>query len=218
VPSQWYYTHNDEEHGPVSTGQLKQLAGAGKLRADDLVWKEGMSDWVAASRVGGLFGSQSGIGARNRAAAKPAPKPAPARKRQAAPAAPAAPAGPKAPSQPAPASGSPFANLGVDSERMASRGQVTEASPYTSPSARLRSRGRSSSHSGAGLNLPILVGGVVLLLGMFVPWWGMTLYDAKGDRPSRAKVANMREKYRGFIDRHEKKVAKKLGAIAQSSS
>jgi hypothetical protein len=37
---QWYYRRGDETHGPVSAQQLRELAGRGELRADDLVWSE----------------------------------------------------------------------------------------------------------------------------------------------------------------------------------
>ncbi|MCH8046425.1 MAG: DUF4339 domain-containing protein [Planctomycetes bacterium] len=50
----WYYSHGDEQLGPVTGSQLKKLAAEGKLAPTDLVWKEGMDDWVAASTIDGL--------------------------------------------------------------------------------------------------------------------------------------------------------------------
>ena len=44
-----------ETQGPVSEEQLKQLAASGQLQPSDLVWKEGMSHWMAASSITGLF-------------------------------------------------------------------------------------------------------------------------------------------------------------------
>ena len=53
--SVWYYAQNDQERGPVSTAELRSLAATGKLRSSDLVWKEGMEVWTAASQVKGLM-------------------------------------------------------------------------------------------------------------------------------------------------------------------
>ena len=38
---QWYYARNDQQFGPVSAAELKQLADSGKLPPDDLLWHEG---------------------------------------------------------------------------------------------------------------------------------------------------------------------------------
>jgi tetratricopeptide (TPR) repeat protein len=37
----WYYTHAGQTLGPVTTEQLRQLAGSGRLVPDDLIWPEG---------------------------------------------------------------------------------------------------------------------------------------------------------------------------------
>jgi TM2 domain-containing membrane protein YozV len=55
MASEWYYSRHGERHGPISTGELKDLAAAGKLLPDDLVWKEGMENWTAAGKVKGLL-------------------------------------------------------------------------------------------------------------------------------------------------------------------
>src|SRR5262245_47749493 len=39
----WFYRHNSRTHGPVSTAEIKNLAGMGLLDANDLVWAEGES-------------------------------------------------------------------------------------------------------------------------------------------------------------------------------
>ena len=54
-PVQWYYSHGDEKQGPVLSIELRQLAVAGEISPDDLVWREGMEQWVAARNVKGLF-------------------------------------------------------------------------------------------------------------------------------------------------------------------
>jgi hypothetical protein len=54
-PIEWYYAKGDKQQGPVSSSELKQLAASGQLVPDDLVWREGMSEWVEARNVRGLF-------------------------------------------------------------------------------------------------------------------------------------------------------------------
>lgn len=55
MSEQWYYTRNKQQQGPVTFDQLKQLAAAGQLLPTDMVWKEGLPQWLAASGVSGLF-------------------------------------------------------------------------------------------------------------------------------------------------------------------
>lgn len=52
---QWLYSKGDDhQQGPVSAKEIEQLAQSGELRPDDLVWKEGMDEWVPADRIKGL--------------------------------------------------------------------------------------------------------------------------------------------------------------------
>ena len=55
MASEWYYSHDGQRHGPVSSDQLKELVAAGKLRADDLIWKDGMDNWMPAGKAKKLF-------------------------------------------------------------------------------------------------------------------------------------------------------------------
>jgi TM2 domain-containing membrane protein YozV len=55
VSQEWYYSVDGDRQGPVEASELKKLAEAGTLKATDLVWKDGMSDWVAAKSIKGLF-------------------------------------------------------------------------------------------------------------------------------------------------------------------
>ena len=66
----WYYIKDgsDEKQGPVDTPVLKELAASGQLQPEDMLWKEGMEQWVLASRAKGLFAAPS----------KPEPVPSPA--------------------------------------------------------------------------------------------------------------------------------------------
>jgi membrane protease subunit (stomatin/prohibitin family) len=47
----FYVAIEGKQNGPFDTEQLKQLAAAGNLNAQTLVWKTGMAAWTAASSV-----------------------------------------------------------------------------------------------------------------------------------------------------------------------
>src|SRR5260370_14003337 len=34
----WYYTHDEQTHGPVPVAEIKWLAACGRLLPDDLIW------------------------------------------------------------------------------------------------------------------------------------------------------------------------------------
>lgn len=51
----WYYARDNKQMGPVSSAELKNLADAGQLQPDDLVWREGLTEWAPARSVRGLF-------------------------------------------------------------------------------------------------------------------------------------------------------------------
>jgi hypothetical protein len=51
----YYYQQDNQQHGPLPAAQLKTLCAAGQVRATDLVWCEGMPEWVQASTVPELF-------------------------------------------------------------------------------------------------------------------------------------------------------------------
>ncbi len=51
----WYYAQDHQQMGPVNSGELKRMAAAGQITADDLIWREGMEEWAPAGRVRGLF-------------------------------------------------------------------------------------------------------------------------------------------------------------------
>jgi hypothetical protein len=53
--SERYYTSAGQQLGPVTAAQLKQAAQSGLLTPADLVWKDGMPDWVAATKLKGIF-------------------------------------------------------------------------------------------------------------------------------------------------------------------
>jgi hypothetical protein len=63
MANEWHYTRNGQQAAaPVPAAQLKQLAASGQLKPTDLVWQDGMLDWVPASAIKGLFPSGKPIG------------------------------------------------------------------------------------------------------------------------------------------------------------
>jgi S1-C subfamily serine protease len=63
----WYYNQGGQQRGPVTLAELRQLASSGLLGGKDLVWTEGMAQWLAADAVPGLTpGGSSRGGARSR--------------------------------------------------------------------------------------------------------------------------------------------------------
>ena len=60
--SQWFYATSGGQMGPVDTAELKRLAAAGTLQPTSLVWREGLAEWVQASKVKGLFGPAEPVG------------------------------------------------------------------------------------------------------------------------------------------------------------
>ncbi len=88
---EWYYTANGGQQGPVTAADLKKLAQAGTISKEDLVWKEGMPNWVPAKNVKGLFTPLGASGetkaiSQSGEAKKAAPAPAPAAPADVAPA------------------------------------------------------------------------------------------------------------------------------------
>ncbi len=52
--SRWYYALGGEQVGPVEFAHLKMLCTTGQLGLEDLVWTDGMPEWVPARQVAGL--------------------------------------------------------------------------------------------------------------------------------------------------------------------
>jgi hypothetical protein len=55
VNADWFYSVGDSRLGPVTEDELKRLVADGKLKPGDLVWHDGMADWVEARTVESLF-------------------------------------------------------------------------------------------------------------------------------------------------------------------
>ncbi len=54
---EWFYAKDDQPCGPVSPVELKKFADDGELHEEDLVWREGMGEWIPAGKIKGLFQS-----------------------------------------------------------------------------------------------------------------------------------------------------------------
>jgi hypothetical protein len=60
MADQWYVARNTpqgrQQQGPMPLEQVRQLAHAGALSPQDLVWQDGTPDWVPAGSVAAIFG------------------------------------------------------------------------------------------------------------------------------------------------------------------
>src|SRR5688500_8475433 len=52
---EYYYKQNDKRHGPFAMAKLQELAAAGTVQPTDLVWRQGLPDWIPAGQVKELF-------------------------------------------------------------------------------------------------------------------------------------------------------------------
>jgi hypothetical protein len=48
---EWYYADNGQQMGPVSTSELRALLAKGVVKSSDLVWRDGLSNWIPASQT-----------------------------------------------------------------------------------------------------------------------------------------------------------------------
>ncbi len=55
MTQEWHYSSNGQQHGPITGSELKQLAASGKLKPTDVIWKQGMANWISAGSTKGLF-------------------------------------------------------------------------------------------------------------------------------------------------------------------
>jgi hypothetical protein len=57
----WFYASNGQQQGPFPEAQLRDLITRGTVRADTLVWSEGMSGWQRAGEIPGLVPGGSAL-------------------------------------------------------------------------------------------------------------------------------------------------------------
>jgi uncharacterized RDD family membrane protein YckC len=49
---QWYYAINGQRQGPISQEEFDRLVREGQIKADTLVWRQGMPNWVSYALIG----------------------------------------------------------------------------------------------------------------------------------------------------------------------
>lgn len=54
MATEWFVGINGTQHGPLSSSQMRDMAAAGKIGPDDLVWRDGLAEWMPASQIQGL--------------------------------------------------------------------------------------------------------------------------------------------------------------------
>ncbi len=55
VKPTWHYARQGAQHGPTDFAHLQSMVASGQITQDDLVWNEGMANWVPARQVSGLM-------------------------------------------------------------------------------------------------------------------------------------------------------------------
>jgi hypothetical protein len=55
MSASWYYAVDRQQLGPVSDAVFRGLVASGQVQRTDLVWQEGMANWLPAQQVPGLF-------------------------------------------------------------------------------------------------------------------------------------------------------------------
>jgi hypothetical protein len=55
--AQWYSGRDGQQYGPFEEAQMMSMVADGRVLSSDLVWREGLAQWVPASSVPELFPS-----------------------------------------------------------------------------------------------------------------------------------------------------------------
>jgi hypothetical protein len=61
----WYYHQFGTTNGPVDLSHLRQMVESGLLVGEDMVWKDGMPEWIHAASVPGLVKSAGSTSPQN---------------------------------------------------------------------------------------------------------------------------------------------------------
>ena len=56
---EWYYGKGGQQEGPFDEATLRQRIASGQVNPTDLVWREGMAEWLPLSQVAELSSSSS---------------------------------------------------------------------------------------------------------------------------------------------------------------
>ena len=59
---QWFYQSNGQQVGPVDDAQIRALISSGRICAEELVWGEGMPQWLPAREVARSWGGAKPAG------------------------------------------------------------------------------------------------------------------------------------------------------------
>src|ERR1700744_3900491 len=51
----WFYANGGQQQGPLPEAQFRDLIARGIIRADTLIWTDGMSGWQKAGDIPGLL-------------------------------------------------------------------------------------------------------------------------------------------------------------------
>ncbi len=51
---QWYFVIDDQKHGPLTDDELKERAASKHIGPTDLIWRQGLPEWVEAQTIEGL--------------------------------------------------------------------------------------------------------------------------------------------------------------------
>lgn len=143
MSTEWFYSTNGAQNGPVPIENMKRLIQSGSIKRETLVWNETMASWTPAGQVRELFAAPPPLPSNQPARPAPPPLPPPPITPPKAPArrstrlafedaAPAAPGGqPKAPTQ----QEEPKSTTPPAPAPLPSGGPVQESAPSSSPRA-----------------------------------------------------------------------------------
>ena len=59
IEYEWYLAREGQRYGPISHYDLRNLVSSGHLKPEDLVWRQGFSEWMEAQAVPGLLDVES---------------------------------------------------------------------------------------------------------------------------------------------------------------
>ena len=166
VATEIHVNRSGTQFGPYLFKELKDYLKAGNLRFSDMVWFEGVSDWVPLSRIPGVADGIDSLGS----AAPPPPKPPPA---------PAAPAAPPPMQQAAPAKPAALESF-EDSEDVADeedrQAGVVDDEPMASLTNGLASHGaRILAGLVDGAIVFVVLGLLIALVGLMTEKWDVLL-------------------------------------------
>lgn len=59
MSAEWHITRQGKQYGPFTEEKLRELAATKRLAPNDLIWRQGMAQWVAAGAHQSLFSNRS---------------------------------------------------------------------------------------------------------------------------------------------------------------